>query len=47
MGDSLGCYDHEMEFKVLGGMRKENSRVKIFAQEMVIWVPWKAALTGK
>lgn len=47
MGNTLGCCDHEKEFKVLGGVRKENSGVKIFIQETVVWVPWEAALKGK
>lgn len=47
MGESLGCCDHEMEFKVLAGVRNKNSRVKIFFQETVVWDPWEAVLKGK
>lgn len=47
MAYSLECCDHEAEFKFLGGVKKENSRVKIFTQETVVWVPWEAALKGK
>lgn len=47
MGDCLGCCDHEMEFKVLGGVRKENCRVRNFIQEAVVWVPWETSVKGK
>lgn len=28
-GDSPGCNDHEIEFKILRGVRKESSRAQI------------------
>lgn len=45
--NSLGCCDHDMVFKVLGGVGKENSRVKNFTQETVVWVPQEVALKGQ
>lgn len=43
MGDSLGGCDHEIEFQVLAGVRKKNSKVKIFIQETVVWGPMESS----
>jgi len=44
--DSLGCNDHEIEFRILGGLRKESSSVQILAYKQTDFILLRKLLLG-